>query len=204
MRLRLRRSGLPYWVASLTLAGITGLLVTGVVDAAQARAARFGDLRTVLVTTRAVEAGQVLTAEDVAERSVPAALLPDGVPTTEVAGRAALVPLLAGEVVVDERLAPTGLRGAAALVPPGARAIAIPAAGAPVAIGDRVDLIATFDDGSAEPAFAVAEGATVVAVDDDAEVVTVAVVAADAPRVAYALAAGVVTIALTSGSPPPR
>jgi Flp pilus assembly protein CpaB len=189
VRRRLRRSGLPYWAASLTLAGITGLLVTGLVDAAQAQAARFGQVRSVYVTTAPVDAGQVLADGDVERRSLPTALLPEAAVATDPVGRAALVPLLAGEVVVDERLAPTGLRGAAALVPAGARALAVPAGGAPVGVGDRVDLIATFDTVD-DPSFTVAEGAIVVAVDADAESVTVAVAADDAPRVAYVLAAG--------------
>jgi hypothetical protein len=65
-------------------------------------------------------------------------------------------------------------------------------------VGDRVDVLATFDpgvSGDGEPTFAVATGAVVVHVGDDA--VTVAVRQAAAPRVAYALAAGTVTLVLS-------
>jgi hypothetical protein len=73
-------------------------------------------------------------------------------------------------------------------------------AGLPVEIGDRVDVLATFDTGAtgatgAEPTVVVARDALVVAHADDA--VTVAVERDIAPRVAYALAAGTITLALS-------
>ena len=71
----------------------------------------------------------------------------------------------------------------------------------PLRLGDRVDVLATFDvldptdgSGGAEPTGAVADGALVVDVSDDA--VTVAVPATDAARVAFAVARGTVTLAL--------
>jgi hypothetical protein len=70
--------------------------------------------------------------------------------------------------------------------------------GLPLEVGDRVDVLATFDPGVAgdgTPTFAVATGAVVVHVGRDAA--TVAVSQAAAPRVAYALAAGTVTLVLS-------
>jgi hypothetical protein len=79
--------------------------------------------------------------------------------------------------------------------------VAVPTgSGLPLEVGDRVDVLATFDagtTGAGEPTFAVARRAVVVHVGEDA--VTVAVTTSAAPRVAYALAAGAVTLVL-SGS----
>lgn len=201
-----RRSRLPFWVLTLGLAAATGLFVARLVEEAAAAAARYGGLRPVPVVLRSVEAGQVIGPADVAHRQVPAAFVPPGEVAREPVGRTALVPLLPGEVLLRARLAPWGLRGAAALLPAGTRALAVPAGPGgrpPLRPGDRVDVLATFERDTepegARPTFAVASGALVVAVDDDDETVTVAVPAADAPRLAFAVAAGSVTLALTGG-----
>jgi len=86
----------------------------------------------------------------------------------------------------------------ASRVPAGRRAVAVPTvAGLPVEVGDRVDVLATFDTGAtgAEPTIVVARDALVVAHEDDA--VTVAVEQDAAPRVAYALAVGTITLVLS-------
>jgi hypothetical protein len=115
--------------------------------------------------------------------------------------------------VVAARLAPAGLVGAAALVPAGERAVAVPTGPAPtppLVVGDRVDVLAVLPaapapeagdrprgvgaPGVSDPAFALVEQAAVVDVADG--VVTVAVPEADAPRVAWALGHGSVVLAL--------
>ena len=113
-----------------------------------------------------------------------------------------------GEVLVEHRLAPGGLAGAAALLPPDTRALAVPdgAGGLALRPGDRVDLLAVIDpfaigaDPGRSPGGSIAEvvanGATVVAVSEDAT--TVAVPTDRIGSVAAALAQGVVTLALAS------
>jgi len=205
-------------VLSLALAAFTGLTVARLVTDASARAARLGGLVDVAVAARAVDAGEVVRAADVASRRLPASVLPDGPLATSPAGRVALVPLVAGEVLLAARLAPEGLRGVAALVPAGQRALAVPVdpGGLALRVGDRVDVLATFDvagdggdTGAAAPAdegaagtpvaapaptFPVARAALVVGVGDEA--VTVAVRPDEVPRVAFALARGTVALAL--------
>jgi Flp pilus assembly protein CpaB len=118
-----------------------------------------------------------------------------------------LVPLESGEVLLASKLAPEGLRGVAALVPPGDRALAVPVdpGGLALRLGDRVDVLATFDVAGADdtapalptpaaPTFPVARAALVVGVGDGA--VTVAVGPDEVPRVAFALARGTVALAL--------
>ena len=192
----LRRSPAFFWALTLLLAATTGLVVARLVAGAEAAAARYGSLRAVPVVLRPVGPGEVLEAGDVAERRVPAAFLPAGSPAPDAVGHAALVPLWPGEVVVREKLAPWGVQGAAALLPPGARALAVPAgpgARPPLRLLDRVDVLASFEAES----FVVATGALVVDVADP-ESVTVAVTAAEAPRVAHAAAQGTVVVALTA------
>jgi Flp pilus assembly protein CpaB len=109
----------------------------------------------------------------------------------------ALVPLVPGEVVLASKLAPDGLRGAAALLPAGWRALAVPAGPGgrpPVAVGDHVDVHATQADGTS---VVVAASAVVLAHDHAADALTVAVPADDAPALASAIATGSVTLALT-------
>lgn len=199
---RLRRATLVYWGAVALLMFLTIELVDRSTSEARALVRRHGDVQRVWVATRRVDAGSVLSARDVRRAEVPAAFLSSARPAQRPVGQAVTVALSAGEVIVTDRLAPEGLRGAAARMEPGTRALAIPLGpGGPLAVevGDRVDVLATFPPELAEgeePTFAVAERAQVVAVDGDAETVTVAVPEADAARVAYAVAVGVVTLAL--------
>ncbi|MDP9070437.1 MAG: hypothetical protein M3N68_03965, partial [Actinomycetota bacterium] len=115
-------------------------------------------------------------------------------------GHATLVPLAAGEVLLEAKLAPWGTRGLAALVPPGRRALAVPVERGrlPLRAGDRVDVLATFEvaEDAGEPTFPVATSALVVDVADEA--VTVAVSPDEAPRVAFAIARATVTLALST------
>lgn len=217
MRLPLRRisrSPMAYWAAVAILAGFTAWTVAGLVDRAGAQAARYGHLRSVVTATRAVEAGAVLRTADVTVRSVPAAFLPDGAvgEASAAVGRTVVVPLFRGAAVVRANLAPDGLQGVAALLPAGARAVAVPTGAASVAVrrGDRVDVLATFDPPAPgeDPTFAVAESALVV--DVGAESATVAVGSEEAKRVAFAMASGTITVALAAavrpavpGPPPP-
>ena len=198
---RLTRSASVFWVAVAALAALTALTAARLVGQAEASAARYGSLRPVVVATRPVAMGAVLRAGDVAVRSVPASFLPErhlGA-ASEAVGRTVVVALFPGVPVVRDQLAPDGLRGVAALLPPGTRAVAVPggAASAPVQAGDVVDVLATFDPSgptAGDPTVTVAAGALVVDVGDDAT--TVAVGPEEAKRVAFTVAHGVVTLAV--------
>jgi len=205
---RFARSPLAYWVAVVALAAFTAFTIAGQVDKAGAQSARYGRLRPVVLATRTVELGSVLGPADVVLRSMPVAFLPEGAlaATRDVLGRTVVVPVFRGAAVVAANLAPDGLEGLAALLPAGARAVAVPTgpASVPLRRGDRVDVLATFDPPPAgeEPTFPVAEAALVV--DVGPEAVAVAIAADEARRVAYAVAAGVVTLALTAEVTPAR
>ncbi|MCU1460700.1 MAG: hypothetical protein JWO37_775 [Acidimicrobiales bacterium] len=206
MRLRLRRavrSSFTFWSAMLALAAVTGLAVAGALGAARAAEARWGTTRAVVVAVRAIAAGDQIGAGDLTTRAEPAGLVPPGaVRSTEVAvGRVAVVALFPGQIVLAGHVGAGGVQGAAALVPVGRRAIAVPAESATTRArrGDLVDVLAVPPSGSGD-AVVVASGALVVDVAESS--VTVAVSPVEARRVAAAIARGAVAIAVRSPEEP--
>lgn len=188
----LRRRPVPFWVAAAAAALLTALLVGRVAGEAAAARDRWGERREVVVASADVAAGEPVAA---GLRSLPVAVVPRGALRSLPRGATAAVDLAEGEVVLGSRLA------SRSILPEGTRGIALPAVdGLPLDVGDRVDVLATFDPSVAgdEPTFAVARDAPVVHVGDDA--VTVAVAVDEAPRVAYALSAGSVTVVLSGTS----
>lgn len=182
------------WVPPAVVALAVAWVTSSVVDGATAEVRRLGPMVRAPVAARAVEPGTVLSEDDVRWRRVPRGALPLGPLSAEPVGGTALVALAEGEVLLRSKLAPDGVVGVAALVPPGSLAVAVPAGEGdrpPLRRGDRVDVLAAGDEGGAA---AVAVGAVVVDVAE--EVVTVAVAEEEAPAVAYAVARGVVTLAL--------
>lgn len=192
---RFRRRPLVYWTVVVVVAATSGLTVLHVTARAEAAASRYGSTVAVPVAARPVAAGTTLQARDVQWRRVPRALLPRVRAARRPAGRVVVSALFPGEVVVEERLAPSGLHGAAALVPAGSRALAVPSGPSTphVARGDHVDLLSVVADEAAASSV-VAAGALVVEVDDQS--LTVAVSEQEAPAVAAALARGTVAVAL--------
>lgn len=197
-RFPLSRSPFVFWVAVAALALVTASVVAGAVGRARSLSARYGPLRPVVVAARPVGQGVAVVGPDLVTKAVPASLAPDGAfaSVDQVRGRTAVVPLAAGQPVLPGHLAPDGLSGVAALLPPGSRAVSVPAGSTapPMQRGDRVDVLATLE---ASPTLAVALDAPVVDVAEDTA--TVAVSPEEARAVAYALAHGSVTVALTPG-----
>ena len=206
MRLRiLSRSPLTYWVAVGALALVTTLAISQLLGRARTEAARYGSPRPVLVATRDLTAGDQVKPGDVERRSLPSALVPPDIvgDESQAQGRVVIAPVFAGQAIVRRQLAPWGLTGAAALLPPGKRGISGAAgpAAARVGKGDTVDVLATFDPATAaasgqEPTFPVATGAVVI--DVAGEAVTIAVDPEEAKRVAFATAHGAATVVLSS------
>lgn len=200
---RLSRSPIFFWAAVAALALVTAGVVGRLVGRARAEAARYGTQRTVAVATRALDVGAVVGSGDVASRAVPVAFLPDGaLATSDVVGRTVVVPVPRGQAVARDQVSPWGLRGVAALLPPGTEAVGVPtgASTPPLRKGDVVDVLGTFDaSGGGEPTFPVASGAVVV--DVGGESAAVAVTPGEARRVAFAVAHGAVSVAVTAGPP---
>lgn len=193
----LRTIPLTWWVAALGLAALTGSLTTRALRSADAAVARWGDTAAVMVVLEPVAAGQAVTDTDVARRSVPRALLPRGALADRPGGRVALVDLVAGEILLEQRLAGGGRHGPAALLGPDERAVAITATTGErprLAANDLVDLVGVPADGSAPSVLA--RRARVLDVDDQTGAVTVAVPRAAVIGVAQALERGRVVVAL--------
>jgi Flp pilus assembly protein CpaB len=206
---RLRRAAARPVLRRLAVTALALVTVVGtatVLGQARAERDRWGTGREVLVARRDLAAGDVIGAGDVERRALPRAALPAGAGALTALPVGAVVrhPVLAGEPVVAARLAPAGLAGAAALVGPDDRAVAVPRAAAPMpplAVGDLVDVLAVMPPGAGDghdpPAFPVVERATVVHVGDEA--VTVAVPVDDAARTAWAVTQGSAVLALAGG-----
>lgn len=203
-------------VAAVALA--TGLVVTSLVQSAEAARARWGAGRPVVVATRDLTAGEIVGAGSVAVRTLPEAAVPDRALSGAPLGRVVRHPVARGEALLPDRLAPDGLTGVAALVPAGRLAVAVPVGpgGAPpLAVGDVVDVLAVVPGGAVGgavggaapaggpgtggdvPAFPLVADAAVVDVGEGA--VTVAVPRDDAAAVAAVLAQGAVVLALVGG-----
>lgn len=198
----LRRQPVVFWTVTALAAGLTYLGVQAATARIDAGAEAYGDLVPVVVVARDLDAGTTLVDGDLRTAQLPAALVPDGSYTDAPVGRALRAPVVAGEALVDSRLAPDGSIGVAATLAPDERAIAVPTDHhrAPLEVGQRVDVLATVDPsltGGREPTTAVAVGARVLDVDDAG--ITVAVGRDDADRVATALATAVVTVVVAPG-----
>ncbi|HEY5888754.1 MAG TPA: SAF domain-containing protein [Acidimicrobiales bacterium] len=184
-----------WWLAVVGLSLSVGLVLESGLSRAQADARRFGAPVRVVVARVDLAAGAVAGPETVDLRPWPAALVPAGALDTVPDGQVVSQAILAGEPVVEARL------GAEGLVPPRSRALALPTGPGAlgVRVGDRVDLLATFDPlvapAGEDPTVTVARAATVVAVR--ARSITVAVSEAETPRVAFALSQATITLALT-------
>jgi pilus assembly protein CpaB len=163
---------------------------------------QWGETHTVIVARQRIPIGSEIDRDAIETQSWPTALVPEGAVDTPPLGRTVVATIEPGEAVLATRLSPDGLRGVAALVPPGWRALAVPVGPTVVAlsVGDHVDLLAGFDVGGPttdrSPSLTVARDAVVVAVDEQR--VTVAVRDEDAERVAFAIVAGTVVPALRS------
>jgi Flp pilus assembly protein CpaB len=190
IRLLFARRPWLYWAVVGMVCVVVTMAVTGMVRHATAPARSLGGLVRVPVAARPLAMGAVVGGDDVSWRRLPAGVLPEGLVERSPVGRTVVVPVVGGEVLLASKFAPAGLSGVAALLPAGARALAVPVvAGNPsVQRGDRVDLLAE--------AQVIAADAVVLDVSD--EVVTIAVVADEAPHVAQALSTGVVTLSLAS------
>jgi len=185
-------------VLAVALALTCGVLVLRATGRAEATVDRYGSHTTAWVVRADLEPGDVIGDGDVDAEPRPSSFVPSGAVDADPRGRRVAGALGRGEVVVEHRLAGGDRRGAAALVPAGWRAVAVPAleAALPVEVGQRVDVLAALDPtGTGSVGDVVAEDGVVVHVADD-DTVTVAVTPSQATRVVTALATGLVALAL--------
>lgn len=179
-----------HWILVVVLAVLTASAVTGALRRGDAAERRWGDTRPVAVASRRLEAGALLGSADVEVTSWPVAIAPPAALRDAPIGRRLLAAVEAGEPLTAARVSPEGITGLAAMIPKGARAVAIavPAASLPLRVGDRVDLIVTAADGSTAT---IARDALVIDVAERA--IGVALPATVVEQVAGAVALGAVT-----------
>lgn len=198
--LQLRRHPRLWWLVVVGCALAAASVTAAVAGRAERAQAAWGRTAAVLVARHDLVPGQPVGPGDVDVVERPVATVPPTALRTLPRHAVSRSSVYAGEVLVRGRLAPTGLRGVAATLPPSTRAVAIPrdpATAPPLRVGDRVDVLVALPPdaaGSGPPGFAIATNALVVAVEEAA--VTVAVERVAAPRVAVALGQGAVTLAL--------
>lgn len=151
-----------------------------------------GQRQTVVVMERSVAVGATITAADVRLVAWPVGLAPNGAATTLPVDAVAATALVAGEVLVGQRLFPTaeGLESDQLLV-----TIPQPLAPPPVARGSKVELFGMMPigDGLASPAVRLAYG-TVIVVTESA--ISVAVTASAVPTIVEHTALGTVEVVI--------
>ncbi len=191
-RLRIRRRPVLYWALTGALALVTALVVSSTVAAAREARAGYGTTRSVVVATHDIAPGATIEPGDTTLEERPLAVIPSGALTETPVAQVASAAILEGEPVVESRVAGHGM------IPEGSIGIAVPldAETLALAVGDRVEVLATFDPDTIDgnPTIVVAPLAIVVDVRDAS--VTLSLPQADGERVAFALSTAAVTVAL--------
>jgi Flp pilus assembly protein CpaB len=142
-----RRVGRRIW-RSRTVTVLLLILLLGAVRALSIRqqldTARWGAVRTVVVAKFSFAEGHRLEANDLAERPLPLAAIPDlSLSTIKLAeGRTLRVPVTAGQVLSDVTIGAPKARALLGSIGAARVAIAIPTTGPrpPVQLGDRIDV----------------------------------------------------------------
>lgn len=122
----------------------TAFAVTTFLQAEEEARGRWGKTRPVVVAQRDLQPGDRVDSSAVAVRRLPDAVVTDAALSAPPVGSVVRYPVVAGEPLVGERLAPEGVTGAAALVPRGHRAIGLPRGQLgtpPLQVGDVVDVL---------------------------------------------------------------
>ena len=142
-----RRVGRKIW-RSRAVTVLLLLLLLGAVRALSIRqqldTARWGAVRTVVVAKFSFAEGHRLVANDLAERPLPLAAIPDlSLSTIKLAeGRTLRIPVTAGQVLSDLAIGAPKARALLGSIGVSRVAIAIPTSGPrpPVQLGDRIDV----------------------------------------------------------------
>ena len=194
------------WAAAAVVAVVTAATVVGLLSSLRHQDEAYGALHPVAVARHDLAVGTRVTASDLTERRIRGeAPERDALTAPQAVGRVVRVPLLRGATVTARHLTVTARTGLGGVVPAGQRAVRLVVEhGLRPAVGDLVDVLATFDPetiGDGDPTIVIAPAVTVVAVDagtdtGDTVAVTVLVTPHQSTRLAFAAAAGTVSLAL--------
>lgn len=155
LRRKLPRSSIAWFAAAAVAATAAWLVTESRVAAIESMRPDLGTPAPVVVAADDLARGATLAGASVGVADLPSSLVPPGAVTdpAHVEGRRLVADVAAGEVITSTRLAGTAVGPVAALVPPGLRAFVLPA-GPPagtIAVGDRVDVLATYGANAGRP-----------------------------------------------------
>ncbi len=143
LRYPLRANPRRFWIITLVLATVIGLIVTATLAQARSVVADLGEREPVVVARNRLEIGRVITSGDLELRQQPVGWIPDGAASnlTEVIGMSVLTEVAANEVVVGARIGDDDAAGRSGLTADERGvAVAIPA-GLQVTEGDAIELV---------------------------------------------------------------
>lgn len=194
---RLRRPR-PSTLLTVAAALVTFVFVHDISTDAESGRSGWEQTTEVWVSSVDLPPGAVARPGDARSAVVPSFVVPVDAITVDPAGRTARSPIGPSEILVDHRFSGAAQTGAAALLGPDQRGIAVPKSGVDLAlrVGDQVDVLATLEPFSTDtdPTITLIERATVIAADDDT--VTLAVDRESTRTLTHALATATVTLAL--------
>jgi Flp pilus assembly protein CpaB len=192
-----RRRAPFYVLAAILLAAIAGLLTYNYLQAVRATAVPTG---AALVASQDIRPGTRLSEDMLEVRHVPEAVLPSGYLTSisQSAGRVALVPIAAGEVILDGKVSGGPGEGLSSRLPDGRWAMTLPAGWLvspmpEIAVGDRIELLAYQAGSPIEDAAVIVSGIEILQVPGAGESpdrLTLAVTMEEAKAVLYARSNG--------------
>jgi pilus assembly protein CpaB len=152
LRRKLPRSSFILLAVSVACALAAGLVMQAYAHRLDVTRPDGGPPIEVVAAATPIGRGSVLTETVLEMVTVPSRFAPPGAlrDVARAAGRIAVAPVAAGEIVTDLRLAGARSGPTAAVVPAGMRAVGVPVASSVgVKPGDLVDVIATFGGGGA-------------------------------------------------------
>ena len=174
-----QRHRVIYWTAALIGAVVVSIMIIQRERTVAEVMASWGERQMVVISEQSVRAGQVIDPGAVRLAQAPTGLLPDGVLGSLPAGAVAVVDLVAGEMLVGQRVTDPAVGPTTAA---DVRGMALPRdpGTPPLSIGQRIDIVSI-----AEQAILAAD---VAVTDVDDERIVVAVPIGLVPAVAAALA----------------
>jgi Flp pilus assembly protein CpaB len=196
LRLARYRSAAMFWILTIVLGVITARWISA---ASQPYPQSWGALTPVVVITKSLSAGSIVTATDVAVRQIPSAFVPQrhGRTLQQIVGRRASISLMAGAAVDLSQMSPGSSSAISESIGVGHRGVALAADTAPTGLapGDLVQIFVN-RDGDGELVAMVSEAKVIRLAERQ---VLVSVTEPDAKRLAGAISNGRPTLALIGG-----
>jgi len=186
-----------YLLTAILLAVVAGILTYNYLQAVRVAAVASGEA---LVASQDIRPGSVLSEEMLETRDVPQAILPSGYLSTvsQAVGRVVLVPLAAGEVLLEGKLSGAPGGGLSAQLPDGRWALTLPEGWLVnplpgLVAGDRIEIMAYQSGSPIEAAAVIVTGIDVLQFPGSGEhqgYLTLAVTLEEATAILYARSNG--------------